>query len=231
MTTDPSARFWRRICKEHAAEIVHAFKSPGHVAFIEDDKSGSAAAQQNYVYVKHNNGSAWVQDGGALNRDLSTFTMASSVSGTACGSTPYVAWTEFTTNNFSADTNDHAYVSSFNGTSWVAVGGNINQSASLGYAKDIAITCLGTTPYVAFAEHTLLGVAKVYLKHWNGSSWILDATLNRDSSTGYESLGRFIVGFEHCELLQFYQPGVRRIHRGPQSVMGDKVDRFLRVCL
>jgi hypothetical protein len=175
-----------------------AIGSTPYVAVIEVEELGIGSGnQETLVYVKHWNGSSWVQDGGMLNRQrtagpttectasLQQCSRSFSIAASNTGSQPLVAFTEYLTDNNGSDNAPGVYVSQFNGSSWVALGSLISTSGK--WAADPAITYLGGQPYVAYTERTQGGVAQVFVKTWNGSSWGLvgSGTLNKDTSTGW----------------------------------------------
>jgi hypothetical protein len=73
----------------------------------------------NQIYVKHYNGSAWVQDGGSLNTNPSNVGFFPDICTTSTG-VPYVAWHE------SEGSNHWIYVKHFNGSAWNQDGGQLN---------------------------------------------------------------------------------------------------------
>lgn len=136
------------------------------------------------VVVKHLSGGTWVPDGeftavgsGSLVVDISIANV---------GGVPHVAWSEFARSYTTAWNNAPCTVQvrKLVAGSWVAVGGALNTSAQ-NYAGYLAMTVLGTTPYVAWQERAAAGNNKIFVKHWNGSAWVQDGSaLNFDTSTG-----------------------------------------------
>jgi hypothetical protein len=136
------------------------------------------------VYVKHLSGTTWVQDGGPLNVNTSQHASGPQIAFT--GNIPYVTWCE------SIGATHRVYVKSFNGTAWSS-GTSLNKNAS----KDAicpSIAAYGSTPYVAWRERDASNIDQVYVKHFNGSSWIQDGTgsLNVNSSL-WVSAGPYIA--------------------------------------
>jgi len=122
------------------------------------DSAGSALQ----IYVKHYNGSNWIQDGGILN--VNTGDNAQYPSIAMSNSTPYVSWQEFN------GTTNQIYVKHYNGSNWTQDGGilNVNTGQNAG-CSSIAIS--NGTPYVSWEEQN--GTAlQIYVKHYNGSNWI-----------------------------------------------------------
>ncbi len=168
-----------------------------HVAFIENERLVGSGNQEEILFVKSWNGSAWSLVGGYLNRGRTAATNAQCVPSTAhCsraesvaitsnGSNPIVAFTEYLTNDNDTDTLPQVFVSQWSGSAWTQLGSGLNTAST--WAQDVTITYMGGQPYVAYVERTQSGVSKVFVKTWNGSSWSLvgSGSLNRDTSTGY----------------------------------------------
>lgn len=162
-----------------------------HIAFLEVDKT--IWPQEAFGYVKQWNGTQWSLKGtGPLNRNVGTLTLtplsiADSISITSDGTNPEVAWTEYTTDAGSVQqTPPQVYVSRWDGSQWVAVGGSLNVNPS-NWAYDASIAFLSGQPYVAWTERTIGGNAQIFVKTFNGTNWILvgSGTLNRDINTGW----------------------------------------------
>jgi hypothetical protein len=165
--------------------------STPYIAFLEGDHT-LCYPWCNLLYVKSWNGSSWANVGtGPLNKNTnysSVSSLADSVSITSDGANPIVAWTEYTVPNYyKTDTNPQLYVSEWNGSSWVALGGSLNMSTSVGWAYSASLAYLNGQPYVAWTERSQSGNNQVFVKTWNGSSWSLvgSGTLNKDTNTGW----------------------------------------------
>lgn len=161
-----------------------------YIGFIEVNKS--VVPQTAYAYVKSWNGTSWNLVGsGSLNRNASAGTTATSVSITSDGTFPYVAWTEYlrtaTPQGGLAATAPQTYVSHWNGTQWVAVGGSLNLNGSSGWANDAAIAFFNGEPYVAWTERTQTGNNQLYVATFNGSAWSLvgSGPLNQGGANGW----------------------------------------------
>ncbi|MEO8372733.1 MAG: kelch repeat-containing protein, partial [Candidatus Solibacter sp.] len=146
-----------------------------YVAVLEVDKD--VYPQRTFAYVRGWNGTSWTLKGGPLNQLTGPGATALSVSIAGTGSTPYAAWSEYmhfadTGNGYENDTNPKIYVSSWNGTQWVPVGGALNIDPAAGWAYDPSIAVLNGQVYVAWTERSLTGNSQLYVKVWNGSSWI-----------------------------------------------------------
>jgi hypothetical protein len=220
------------------SSIVGVATTP-YLAFIEVDKSQSSLAQQHYVYVKHFNGSAWVQDGTFLNRDsgrnsATLYSIASSIDMATDGSAPWVAWTEYTTANSILDTVPQVYVSKWNGTSWNAVGGSLNTDTSH-WASDVSITNVSGQFYVAWTERTQSGNNQLFVKTFNGTDWMLvgSGPMNANTTTGWalrpsltgDSNGNVYVGWvEQGDMGQRAQVYVSKYNGVSWSALGGSLN-------
>ena len=167
-----------------------------HVAMLQVDEN--VYPQRTLAWVMAWNGSAWAVKGGALNQDLSVVNGTGagdtvlSVSLASNGSNPVAAWSEYvhTANpgdGYDHDTNPQIYVSQWNGSQWVLLGGSLNMSTANGWAYDPSIAYLNGMYYVAWVERTQTGNNQLYVKAWNGSSWALvgSGALNRGATAGW----------------------------------------------
>jgi hypothetical protein len=158
-----------------------------YIGFLEDTKS--TFPQSAFAYVKAWNGTSWALQGTALNRNTGTGTTASSVSIASDGTFPYTAWTEYLRSFAPAgdvSTPPQVYVSHWNGSQWVSIGGSLNVNSS-DWADDASIAFLGGQPYVAWTERTQTGNAQLYVATWNGTAWTLvgSGPLNQGGSSGW----------------------------------------------
>jgi hypothetical protein len=119
----------------------------------------------NHVYVKHWNGSAWVQDGGALN--LVAAEQANSPSIASVGGVPYVAFVEQNGSTF----HNVVFVVHLSAGSWTPDGSNLSNTAQ--DSGGPSISSVAGTPYVAFSEGS---PAQVYVEHFGGNSWVQDGS-------------------------------------------------------
>lgn len=161
-----------------------------YVGVIEVNKS--VYPQTAYAYVKNWNGSAWQLIGpGALNFNNTAGTTATSISLASDGTYPFVAWTEYLRqNNITNGVTDSApqtYVSHWNGSQWIPVGGSLNLGGAAGWANDASIAFFNGQPYVAWTERAQTGNAQLYAATWNGSAWTLTSSgsLNVGGSSGW----------------------------------------------
>jgi hypothetical protein len=159
------------------------------IGFLEVNKG--TYPQSVLAYVKAWSGTSWVLQGGvALNRSSAIGTTASSVSIVSDGTYPYATWTEYN-RTFGASGGDmstppQVYVSHWNGSQWIAIGGSLNvNSADL--ADDASIAYFGGQPYVSWTERTQTGNAQLYVANWNGATWSLvgEGPLNQGGTNGW----------------------------------------------
>ncbi len=126
------------------------------------------------IYVKRWNGSGWVEvgsgsvSGGGVSNN-SGYSAAPSLA-IAPDGTLYLAWSDDTSGN------DEIYVKHFNGSSWVEVGsgsasgGGISDNSGASIVPELGIAPDGTL-YLAWSDDTS-GDREIYIKRWNGSSWV-----------------------------------------------------------
>jgi len=141
-----------------------------YVAWVETD-----AASQDLLIVKHYDGAVWVQDGLALN--MNTVSPACWPKLAFNGDTPYVAWNEFENQ---VDFKYYVYVKHYNGAAWVQDGGTLTLTPS-NVAGIIGLAFPNGVPYVAWLEN-FLSIGQIYVKHFNGSAWVQDGTINNNSA-------------------------------------------------
>src|SRR6185436_3510277 len=110
-----------------------------------------AFTENGQVVVKSWNGSAWSQVGSSFGGGVAGLI--------SVGGVPHVLLYG-------------PAVYKFVSSAWSQVGSSINLG---GYVTgEPSITALGSTVYISWRERTLAGNNKVYLSHFNGTSWIND---------------------------------------------------------
>ncbi len=170
------------------SQIIGIGRKP-YIAFLENNRT-ICYPWCNLLYVKSWNGSSWnLVGGGPLNKNsnyAAASSVADSVSITSDGANPIVAWTEYTASDFYNETSPQLYVSKWNGSSWQALGSSINNDGS-DWAYNASITYLNNQPYIAWTERSAGGNAQVFVKTFNGTSWVTvgAGTLNKDTNTGW----------------------------------------------
>lgn len=144
------------------------------------------------IYVKRWNGAFWVQLGNLLDISTEGDSYWPSLAVDASGS-PLAAWEE----------SGNIYVKRWNGTSWVQLGTELNVVApSVARYPRLALDTAGN-PLVAWHEYGPNGTYNVYVKRWNGNSWIqLGGPLNTDTtkdatypSLAVDTLGNPVVAW------------------------------------
>ena len=115
------------------------------------------------IYVKHFNGNSWVHNGGSLNDNMNLSAVQPYIA--FYNTTPYVTWQE--------NASPHQiYVKHYNGSSWLSDGESLNaNTANSAYSPTMAFS--NETPFVTWYE-AMSGKTQIYVKHFNGSSWISD---------------------------------------------------------
>ena len=209
-----------------------------HIAFLE--VNDSTYPQAAFAYVKAWNGSAWNLVGsGPLNQaSASAGTTAASIAIASNGTHPYVTWTEYTRTlgTPDTDTNPLVYVSTWNGSQWVGLGGSLNVSPA-GWAYDSSIALLNGIPYVAWTERTQTGNAQLYVATWNGAQWTLvgSGSLNQGGSSGWAyhptlavdapSNSLYVAWVEQLALGQKAQVFVAKLVSGNWSLLGSSLNQ------
>jgi uncharacterized delta-60 repeat protein len=150
-----------------------------YVAYMDDNDGGDE------IYVKRWNGTNWVEvgsgsaSGGGIsqNNGESWFpAMTISPSGT-----PYITWQD----DSNGDT--EIYVRKWNVSSWVEVGagsasgGGISNNSGASDHPSIA-TAPDGNPFITWEDHSS-GNADIYVRRWNGSSWV-EVGVNSASAGG-----------------------------------------------
>jgi hypothetical protein len=206
-----------------------------YIAFLEVDKS--FFPQKTFVYVKYWDGAQWVLKGsGALNLNSSANTTAASVSITSDGKNPYVAWTEYTSDNtVQNQTPAQVYVSTWNGTQWAPVGGSLNMNAG-NWADDVSLAFSGGQLYAAWTERTVSGNNQLFVKTFSGNNWALtgSGTLNKDANTGWafrpnlvaeaSGAGLYVGWVEQRAMGQRAQAYVSKFSNGNWTALGDTLN-------
>jgi len=121
----------------------------------------------NKVYVKRWDGSQWLNVGGALNQDLAHEAHYPVLA--ACNGVLYAAFWERNSQGVA-----QVYVKHYDGSAWVADGVSLNVDPAFD-AMGAHINILGETPYVAFSQKNAAGTWEVFVKHYDGTSWIADS--------------------------------------------------------
>jgi hypothetical protein len=152
------------------------------------------------IYVKRWTGSSWVQVGTTfLDVNTDRFAYSPSLALDSSGN-PVVSWTE------SDGTSHNIYVKRWTGSSWVQVGTTLDVNTNRhALEPSLALDSSGN-PVVSWTESDGT-FHNIYVKRWNGSSWVqvgttfLDVNTNRDArapSLALDSSGNPVVSwYEH----------------------------------
>jgi hypothetical protein len=156
-----------------------------YVGFLEEDKNYYPA--KSFLYVKSYDGISWQLKGTFLNRETASTlsSHADSLSLASDGTNPIAGWTEYTY-SFQGQNAPQVYVSRWNGSQWVALGGSLNMNPN-NWAQDAAVAYLNGQIYVAWVERSAAGNAQLYMKVYANGAWtaISPNTLNKNSATGW----------------------------------------------
>ncbi|MBI2652350.1 fibronectin type III domain-containing protein, partial [Candidatus Woesearchaeota archaeon] len=144
-----------------------------YVAWIEGGNS---------VVLKHLDAGIWVKDG-----VINTGTKLIGVKVFDVAGIPYIVFSGFSQQSDSygtLNTPGTVKVYSFQSGLFNQVGQSLNINPQ-SYPNYVAATSVGATPYVAWQERSASGNNQIYVKHWNGISWLQDGgSLNIDSIQG-----------------------------------------------
>lgn len=123
--------------------------------------------------------SIWAPKGGTLSADPQGWASHPSIGSSRDGSI-YVVWSQHL--NPAVWQRSSLYVKRWNGSRWEQLGGPLRRGGSrLSEAYDAEIAVLDSSPYVTWYEGGGYGWGEkgektsVFVAHWNGSSWVLDA--------------------------------------------------------
>jgi Bacterial Ig-like domain len=138
------------------------------------------------IYVKRWNGTSWVQFGSSsLNIDPTKDAQNPSIALDSSGN-PIISWDEFGA-GFAVST-FNVYVKRWNGTSWVQIGPtfldvNTDQAAT---KSSVKVNSSGN-PIVSWNEDDGASY-NVYVKSWNGSSWVQVGSTSLDANTSQNAV-------------------------------------------
>jgi hypothetical protein len=190
-----------------SASIAVVNNTP-YVAFSEHD----SGTNRFLVYVKHFNGTDWVQNGGSLNVDSNKNAWEPKIYNS--NGTIYVVWYE---SNISGVL-DQIFVKYFNGANWVQVGGSLNVEP-LQEAETPNVVFVGNQPYVTWYESSA-GEDQVFVKHYNGSAWVQDGS-SLNINTNYYARFPAVASLQDLDL---YTTWVENNSSGIQQIRVKKLD-------
>jgi hypothetical protein len=144
----------------------HTIAGVGGVPYVAWTEAVSGQRQQ--VYVKHWNGSAWVENDSPLNLSSDD---ANEPWITDVGGVPYVAFVQDISGSPSQIDVEHWDAGQ--GT-WVDDSASPLNVSTSEIALQPSIADVGGVPYVAFQENTGSGKFTVYVEHLNAGQWVLD---------------------------------------------------------
>ncbi len=195
---------------EYANSPSLAFSPSGTPYVAWSEQFGSAQR----VYVKHFNGSAWVQDGTYLNIDANR--QATNPSLVIWNGRPVVAWGESTASSYDIR------AKALNGTSWEAVGNSVNTAGHYSYNSWLAVD--NNNLYAAFAEDndtSFVVMGDIFLarvRRFNGTGWQdVGGILNNDAAhPAYAPRLAFAGGTPYAAFIEDYNydmMGMTQDHR------------------
>ena len=183
---------WKWCPCEYGVSQLLGIGSTPYLALVEEDRTNTPWEFD--LWVTSYNGTVWAPLGSRLNRltNLSPqVTKAQEISITTDGTNPIVAWSELTVAGGIGPsgvvaTPSQIFVSQWNGSTWIPLGGSLNQNPA-NWANSPSITYLNGSPYVCWTERPLTGLNQLYCAGWSGSSWVLvgSGSLNKDRTNGW----------------------------------------------
>ena len=164
---------------------IAGYNNTPYVAWSEYDSGGTRQ-----LYVKHFNGSNWIQDGGG-SLNVWTFIDAFKPFVAFKGGTPYVAWTEAT------GMGRQMCVKYFNGVNWVLEGSPIQDPTCHGFF------IANSTLYLS-GKYIPGSRIHVFVWRFNGISWVQEGgTLNVDA--GENAYGPHMGGYNDTPYVSWYE--------------------------
>jgi hypothetical protein len=136
-----------------------------YVAWVERTQTGN-----NQLYVEAWNGSNWVLIGsGALNQAPGVgWAYHPSLVADPANNSLYLGWVE----QMALGQKAQVFVSQYVGGSWTKLGGALNVDSVNGSAQRVSMGIFNGQPVAAWGEVNLGATRQVFVKQWNGSSWI-----------------------------------------------------------
>lgn len=176
---------------------------------VDNSNFPIVAWQESSIFDAYNNnvaswsGSAWVSLG-STDRDIENSAGQPSLAVNRAIGRVYVAWNEY--DYFDAFDNDpltrhNVYVSYWNGSSWIPLGGALDRQIGRNTSSPSLALNASDTPYVAWAECYSASVPwdncpnyHIFVKRWNGSSWVnvgnaLDKVLSNNATEPSIAIG------------------------------------------
>jgi hypothetical protein len=164
--------------RSSAEPSLNFYNGTPYVALMEE-----VAASNTQIHVKYWNGSSWQQLGGGIYVDTSEPKSRSDLS--IYNGSPYVTWSE----GLAAR---DLYATRWNGAAWVQLGGILDVQANMStYAPSMDMSA--ATPFVAWHEYNGTTNTQIYVKRWNGATWLqnggsLNQDVNRPAATASLSI-------------------------------------------
>ncbi|MBI3606004.1 MAG: hypothetical protein HY202_08275 [Nitrospirae bacterium] len=151
------------LSSRHALSPAMAFwKGDLYVAWTEPDEHG---IHQTYI-KKLKEGKPWETFGKSQNRDRTVPSAFPSLGSN--GKTLFLSWVEKNNANIS-----QLYVKEWTGSEWVFLENSLNMNPDR-EARTPSLAFQAETPYIAWSESGEKEWSKLYVKHWDGKSWISD---------------------------------------------------------
>ena len=177
----PTAGIWVSLAGDPGSELAQAGStamgssiavngSTTYVAWV-DQRSGVDA-----VYVAAQSGSAWSELAGSAEQGGVSGLVETAANPSLAllpDGTPIVAWTVETSSGTDIQLAEYSAAANAGAGGWVALGTSLSAGglSGTGHASNAQLVLVGSTPVVAWLD-TSSGVANVYAKEFNGTSWV-----------------------------------------------------------
>jgi hypothetical protein len=155
------------------------------------------------IYVERWNGSSWVQLGATLDINISKEVYDPGLALDSAGN-PVVTWSECVAVSSLRGSclNYNVYAKRWNGNSWVQLGTSLDVNPNESAFQPTLVVDSSGNPIVTWNEFDITAATKVYVKRWNGSSWVqLGTSLNvgtleaNDSTIALDGAGNPLVNW------------------------------------
>jgi hypothetical protein len=165
-----------------------AIDSQDRSVVVWNERVGSESVLNYNIYVKRWTGTGWQFLGGALNVSSASWAFQPTVAIDSTNS-PVVAWEEVNADKVKV------YVKRWNGSSWVTLGGAVNDTGTDANTGSLSIAIdSANNPVVAFGVRpgsVSPSNPDIFVKRWTGSSWVkIGGVVDRfvENSAGFPSL-------------------------------------------
>src|SRR3989304_1479773 len=201
--------------------------SPGSNPVISGDKSSLYAAwtelssnNVSHLYVKQWDGNSWRLIGDKINKDAERHALTPSLITDKNG--VCLAWSEYDKNGIA-----QLYVSHWDGVTWDAMGDVINADIT-GHALSPSLSISGAAPYVAWMEYNHEAGSRIYVKRWDGNTWMRDGEFVNNTPQVSESVSApsiaikdktIYLAFSETDISAIFRLYVKRLAEGKENTV------------